>query len=170
MDIIELFIIPVSVAILVYLVKQVFEIRINLRDKRFQLYERQLSEFYWPIYIRLHNNNSVWMRILSKGELYDKLENSIALTIENDVIIKNHKEIEEIIKSSIQIALPDKKLIDAIKDYLKHVEIYKALKVANVNDVFPADFKASYPEQFIRLIADKTFYLQDKLNKIYNLK
>lgn len=170
MDFVKLFIIPLSLAILGYLVKQVFEIILQTREKRFQLYERQLSEFFWPIYIRLHNNNAVWMRILSKGELYDKLENSIAQSIENNVIVQNYKEIEDILKTSIHIAFPDKELIVSIKDFLKHVEIYKALKDAGADDIFPADLKAGYPEKFTKLISTRTFSLQEKLNKVYKIK
>lgn len=172
MDFVKLFIIPLSIAILGYVVKQIFDMVIRLREKRFQLIERQLHEFFWPIYIRLYNNNAVWTRILNKDEtdLNDKLSKQIGHTIEQNVIVQNHREIEDIIKSSIHIAFPDDELIKTLKNYLKHVEIYKALHDSGVHDVFPGELDAAYPHDFMVLIAERTFTLQEKLNKVYRIK
>jgi len=167
MDMIEIFFIPISIAIIGYIAKLISDFILKSRERKFQLYERQLSEFYWPIYIRLHNNRAVWIRVLSKGKLYNKIENEIALSIEKNVILKNHIEIEEIIKSSIHIAFPDKILIDSIKLYLKHVEIYKALKESDINNVFASDLKAGFPDTFEKVIKERTMAVQNKLNKIY---
>jgi hypothetical protein len=168
MEIIRLFIIPLSLAIIGYLTKVVFELFINNRDRRITLYERQLSEFYWPIYIRLHNNNAVWLRLMEKDNT-NNIGNRIAEKIEIDVLLKNHIEIENIIKSNIHIALPDKTLINSIKDYLKHVEIYKAIRAVDIKDKYPGQFNAAYPKHFEILIESKTILIQEKLNKIYKI-
>jgi hypothetical protein len=146
MELVKIFVIPLSIAILGYLVKLFSDLLVRRREKRFQLLERQLSEFYWPIYIRLHNNRAVWFRILSKGELYDTVENNMARSIETNVILKNHVEIVDILKSSIHVVFPDDKLIEATKLYLKHVEIYKALKDSDVHDIFPDKSCSAYSE------------------------
>jgi hypothetical protein len=169
MELIRLFLIPLSLAIIAYLTKVVFDLSIVKRDSRFKLYERQLSEFYWPIYIRLYNNNAVWLRLIEKDSLSDNIGNKIAEKIEDEVILKNHLEIENIIKSSIHIALPDKILISSIKDYLKHVEIYKAIRAVDIKDTFPAQFNAEYPKNFEKLIEKRTIQIQERLNKIYKI-
>jgi hypothetical protein len=167
MDLIKLFVIPLSLAIIAYLTKVVFDLFMANRDRRFKLYERQLSEFYWPIYIRLHNNDAVWLRMMEKDNSSNNIGNKIAEKIEDEVILKNHVEIENIIKSSIHIALPDKILIRSIKDYLKHVEIYKAIRAVDIKDKYPGQFNAEYPKNFERLIEKRTIQIQEKLNKIY---
>jgi hypothetical protein len=167
MELIRLFVIPLSIAIIAYLIKVGFELSIANRDRRFKLCERQLSEFYWPIYIRLHNNNAVWLRLMGKDSLSNNIGNKIAERIEDEVILKNHIEIENIIKSSIHIALPDKILIRSIKDYLKHVEIYKAIRAVDIKDTYPSEFNAEYPRNFEKLIEKRTIQIQERLNMIY---
>lgn len=170
MELVKVFIIPLSLAILGYLTKTIIDLILNKRDRIFKLFERQLSEFYWPIYIRLHNNNTLWLRMLHKGDEYDKVENDIATAIENNVIMKNNQEIETTIMTSIHIAFPDKELLNATKDYLKHVEIYKAIRKAEIKDKYPADFKAGYPKHFENIIEQRTLFLQERLNKLYKIK
>jgi hypothetical protein len=108
MELIKIFVIPLSLAIFGYLTKTIIDLILNRKDRLFKLYERQLSDFYWPIYIRHHNNNALRIIMLSKREGFDKLTNKIATSIEDNVIMKNNQEIVNIIMSNIHISFPDK--------------------------------------------------------------
>jgi len=64
----------------------------KLRDqKRIQFLESQLSQFFWPVYLRLQMDNVVWERILDRGAKDDR-KRSLARQIENGVILANHRE------------------------------------------------------------------------------
>lgn len=55
-----------------------------------QLIERQLSEFYWPIYLRLQKDNVVWRRILDRKKAQDDPLQKIGTEIEANFILPNH--------------------------------------------------------------------------------
>jgi hypothetical protein len=170
MELVNLFIIPLSLAILGYLTKTIIDLILLKKDRIFKLYERQLSEFYWPIYIRHHENNTLRIRGLSKGADFDNTSNKIAISIENNVIMKNNQEIVDIIMSNIHISFPDKEFLHVIKEFLKHVEMYKAIRAADVEDKYPVDFNADYPTEFGRIIEERTLLLQNKINRLYKNK
>ena len=47
----------------------------KIRDeKRLEFLERQLSEFYWPLYIRLEKDRSIWKRILDINKETNSLD------------------------------------------------------------------------------------------------
>ena len=71
---------------------------------RLQLLERQLADFYWPIYLRLEKDNVIWERILDQEREDNESLKKIGEFIEKDVIIPNHEEIVDIIESKIHLA------------------------------------------------------------------
>src|SRR5215210_3315440 len=64
--------------------------------KRVEVLDLQLSQFYWPLYIRLEKNEVIWKRIFDVGEV-DEGKRRLAAEIENSVILPNHAEIVAII-------------------------------------------------------------------------
>jgi hypothetical protein len=46
--------------------------------------ERQLSEFYWPVYLRLQKDNTVWRRLLDKNRDPTDPLRQIGMKIETD--------------------------------------------------------------------------------------
>ena len=55
----------------------------KIRDeKRLEFLERQLSEFYWPLYIRLEKDRPIWERILDINKEEDSLERSLGVITE----------------------------------------------------------------------------------------
>ena len=65
--------------------------------------ERQLSEFYYPIYIRLRTDGAVWDTILARGK-DDPLRKAIGEQTEKNVLLPNHEAIVAIIQSKIHLA------------------------------------------------------------------
>jgi len=63
----------------------------KIRDeKRLEFLERQLSEFYWPLYIRLEKDRAVWERILDIDNEEDNLEQRLGVAIEKEVILPRY--------------------------------------------------------------------------------
>jgi len=64
---------------------------IKLRDaKRMEFLDKQLSQFYYPLYIRLHIDGAVWKRILDKRNGDDDLRRRVGDSIEKNTILPNH--------------------------------------------------------------------------------
>jgi hypothetical protein len=107
----------------------------KLRDaKQIEFLEKQLSQFYWPIYMRLEIDNAVWERILDKENGEDQLRQRIGKEIEKNFIIPNHEEIVKIMQSNMHVAVPDAKTFQAILQYIRHVAVYKAMRAAECYD------------------------------------
>src|ERR1019366_6344748 len=62
--------------------------------------QQRLSEFYWPLYLRLQRDNIVWTRILARNDS-DETKRKIAHEIEESVILPNHREAIGIIERGI---------------------------------------------------------------------
>ena len=113
---------------------------------RQQLIEKQLSEFYWPVYIRLQKDNIIWRRILDRENEDDDFKRKVGTEIENGVILPNHEEIVEIIESKIHLTRTDNDLIDALLKYIKHVAVYKANRAAGYEDLIPIHLQEPWPK------------------------
>jgi hypothetical protein len=80
----------------------------KLRDaKELEFLDKQLSQFYYPLYIRLHIDGAVWNRILDKRSGNDELRRRVGDAIEKNVILPNHEEMVRIIQSHINLAESD---------------------------------------------------------------
>lgn len=134
-----------------------------------QLIERQLAEFYWPIYLRLEKDNIIWERILDqeKDDDDDPLK-KIGELIEKDVIIPNHEEIVRIIESKIHLAQLDRELSDSLFLYIKHVAVYKAAKAANISNLHSTQraLLPPWPERLYPEIEKRTRVLQDEYDNL----
>jgi hypothetical protein len=128
---------------------------------------RQLSEFYWPIYIRLQKDKAIWDRILKIKDADDALR-KIAISVESKDILPNHAEVVNVIETKFHLAQPDTKLQNEIQKYVRHVSLYKAMRDAGINDKFPYDLNKdeSYPTDLFNLIKDRTERLQSDYDKL----
>src|SRR3954469_22872628 len=101
----------------------------KLRDaKELDYLDRQLSQFYYPLYIRLHIDGAVWNRILDKSNGNDSLRQRVGDAIERNVILPNHEQMVRIIESSIHLAESDQAGFDQMLQYVRHVAVYKAMR------------------------------------------
>ena len=80
--------------------------------------ERQISEFYWPIYLRLEKDNVMWKRIKSLSAEKNTLPEAASEAIEKDFILKNHQEIVEIIESKIHFVGDSANSKELINEFL----------------------------------------------------
>lgn len=72
------------------------QLAISRYNAELEFIERQISEFYWPIYLRLGKDNVMWKRIKSLSAEKNVLPEAASEAIEKDFILKNHQEIVEI--------------------------------------------------------------------------
>jgi len=127
-----------------------------------QRIERQLSEFYWPMYLRLQKDNTVWRRLLDKGKEEDNPLRHIGSRIESDFILPNHNELVKIIETKIHLAEPDDTLQAALLSYIDHVAVYNAAFAAGFKDLHGTqrELLTPWPRELFTLIKSRTIKLQ----------
>jgi hypothetical protein len=139
----------------------------KLRDARhIEFLDKQLSQFYYPIYVRLHIDNAVWKRILDKRGGDDELRRRLATAIEKNTILPNHEEVVRIIQSNIHLAESDGAAFEAMLRYISHVAVYKAVREAGCHDRDPASLGEPWPQDLLPMIVKTTGVLQDRYLKL----
>jgi hypothetical protein len=137
---------------------------------KLQRIERQLSEFYWPMLLRLQKDNTVWRRLLDKGKEEDNPLRRIGSRIEIDFILPNHNELVKIIETKIHLAEPDAALQAALLSYIDHVAVYNAAIAAGFTDLHGSqrELLTPWPRDLFPLIEDRTLKLQRKYGILLN--
>lgn len=139
----------------------------KLRDAtHLKFVERQLADFYWPIYLRLQKDNVVWRRILDRNQGDDALRQRVGVEIEKNFILSNHDEIVKIIESNIHLAKADDELLEPLLKYLKHIAVYKAMRAAGCYDKDPIYLQEPWPKDFFPVIEERTKTLQGQYDKL----
>jgi hypothetical protein len=150
------------------------QIAIARYNAELEFIERQISEFYWPIYLRLEKNNVMWKRIKSLSSEKNVLPESASEAIEKEFILKNHQEIVEIIESKIHLAenSPNsKELINELLKYIKHVAVYRTIRSIKELEIFnPIDLNEPFPEKIHPLIENNFRELQNRYEHLKKVK
>jgi hypothetical protein len=127
--------------------------------------EKRLSQFYWPIYLRLQRDNVVWKRLSDRGNEQDPDRQKLGQQIETDVLLPNHSEIVSIIENNRHLAGSDPILETQLLKYIRHVAVYKALRAAGIwKD--PFQFDEPYPEGFFPIIEQQLKLLQKEYDQM----
>jgi hypothetical protein len=145
----------------------------KIRDtKKLEYMEKQLSQFYWPLYIRLQIvktareafkdskmiNNELREEI--GPEKYDGLCQKISSEIERNFLIPNREEIIGIIQANIHLMEGDTPAFNAMRQCIKHIAVYKGMKAAEYHDKSPRDLGAPWPEELLTLVSGKAYEIQ----------
>lgn len=133
--------------------------------KRLEFLERQLTEFYWPLYWGLQKDNAVWERVLDRDKL-DATKQKIARGIEQDFILPNHKEMVDIITSKIHLLEADSKLEQLLLAYVRHVAVYTAMRKVQIEDQDPMAQGEPWPKELFPLIEDHAKRLQAQYDNL----
>lgn len=142
------------------------KIRETNRDKVYLIVEKQLSNFYYPIYFRLEKDNALWKLSPQLSGKENSLPQETNEIIEKEHILKNHYEILSIIETNIHLVEIDNELQESINAYIKHVVVYDTIrKVQSLSKLNPIVFDAPYPKHFIQIIKDRMARLQKKNNE-----
>lgn len=141
--------------------------RERLRNqKQLDYLERQLSEFYYPIYVRLHIDGATWRRILDREHGNEDLRGQVGTQIEKDVLLPNHEAIVAIIQSKIHLAESDQQAFDAMLSYVRHVAVYRAMRAVGCNDRDPIHLGEPWPKEFLPVIEQTTYRLQQQYDAL----
>lgn len=124
--------------------------------------ERQLSEFYWPVYLRLQKDNTVWRRLLDKNRDPTDPLRQIGMKIETDFILPNHKELVAIVESKLHLADPSAELQGLLLKYIDHVAVYNAATAAGFADLHNTErhLLPEWPQGLFEAIEKRTTQLQ----------
>ncbi len=137
------------------------------RDRRgLEFAEKQLSQFYWPLYTRLHFDTAVWTRILEKDHTDDELRRRIGAGIEAEFILPNHEEAIKIIREKIHLMEGDDELFGLLRQYLRHVAVYKAMREAGEQEKYPKHVGEPWPKELVRKVEEETQALQDTYDSL----
>jgi hypothetical protein len=130
--------------------------------------ERQLSEFYWPVYLRLQMDNTVWTRLLDKNREEGDPLKVLGNQIEADFLLPNHKEIVKVIESKIQLAEPDSELQADLLEYINHVAVYTAAVSAGFKDLHNTQraLLTPWPKNLFQSVERRTLGLQKRYEEL----
>ena len=152
----------------------------NKINKKISVIENKLKNFYWPLYIRLQRDEYLWE--LAKITLFGnenhsddecaaamvvalkKQENNTIILLDNH-ILENHNETLKIIDNHMVDAEPSDFIMNLIKQYNKHVMIYKFLRNDQVYS-FPKYHGVPYPIHLKSAIETRVRLLQKDYNKL----
>jgi hypothetical protein len=135
-------------------------------QKHLDYLDRQLSEFYYPIYIRLHVDGAIWEHILDWEHGNNELRERIGEEIEKNVLLPNHEAIVAVIQSKIHLAEADQAAFDAMLKYVRHVSVYRAMRAAGYYDRDPIALNEPWPKEFLPIIEQTTATLQKKYDSL----
>ena len=157
-------ILPAIIAVIGYVLKSGYDVVLDWEKRNRTMLEEKLKNFYWPIQTRLEENNAIWKLILSKREERNELEKKIGVYVEENIVLKNHREIMGIIINYRYLAKFDPELTAMMNEYFRHVAIYEGILQSKEN-TFPGLMGAPYPTKFDDIIRDRTEKLQKQLDK-----
>ncbi|MBD2254044.1 hypothetical protein [Nostoc parmelioides] len=150
------------------------QIAIARYNAEIEFIERQISEFYWPIFLRLEKDNVMWKRIKSLSPEQNVLPEAASDAIEKEFILKNHQEMVEIIESKIHLAENannSKDLINELLKYIKHVAVYKTIRsVKEMQTINPVDLNEPFPDKLFPMIENNFRELQNRYEYLKNIK
>ena len=160
-------VIPALLAAVGFIGKSLWDVYSKNRESKIKFKEEQLSKFYYPILIRLEKDNVTWQLILQKRKEKESLDAKIGENIEREVILPNHDEILKILEKNIQFCQNDE-LMKMFNHYIKHVLVYKAIRISGDNVTFPLGYDKSlkWDGDFFPLIQRETEKIQKELNEL----
>jgi hypothetical protein len=135
-------------------------------QKQLDYLERQLSEFYYPIYVRLHIDTATWKRILDREHGDQDLRARVGAQIEQNVLMPNHDAIVNIIQSKIHLAEDDGDAFNIMLKYVRHVAVYKAMRAAGCVDRDPVTLDEPWPVDFLPIIERTAGRLQEEYDAL----
>lgn len=121
--------------------------------------EQRLSQFYWPLHMRLKHDDLIWQTVYRhlrpdskhpRPDWVDKMPAekrvSLAQEIEQNILIENHRKTVEIIRAGIHRANTDEEFENVLAKYMRHVDTYSSLRAAGIDNANPRDVGEPFPD------------------------
>lgn len=132
--------------------------------------EKSLSQFYWPIYIRLQRGNVVWQRIRDRENQSDTERKKLAFQVDEGVLLPNHEEIVKVIESNIHLAALDEEFESQVLAYLRHIDVYRSIRTVGIKDKDPIFFGEPYPHGFFAAVQERLNRYQHEYDQLLRSK
>ena len=150
-----------------FVAKSAWDIYFARRTERDKLaLAKKVDRFELTGPVSRRKDTVIWKRILDVREDHGSLKQRVGSQIERGVILPNHEEIVKIIESRIHLAQPDEEFADMLLQYMNHVAVYKALRDAGEEKIFPLELHEPYPQGLFAKVEDRTFRLQEKYDEM----
>lgn len=145
-------------------IKRTLDAEMLVRSKDIDFRERQLAEFYWPLYVRLQMNNSIyqWFERISANS--PEGDRQLAVKVEQMFTLPNHREALKIVESKIHLMDKDPELEHLLLLYIRHVALFEALRALGINDKDPIDFGEPWPRDLFSVLARETKKRQEEFD------
>ena len=134
-------------------------------QKRLDFLERQLTEFYWPLFFQLQKNSIVFERIMGSKDANDALSAKLDYDLERNFFYPNNEEMAKIIQTKYYLAQPDESLQKLILRFLRHQAVFTAIRKMGLNDQDPIRFGEPWPMGFYEAIEKRTKNLQEEFDR-----
>ncbi len=136
--------------------RRVLDLENATLTKRLDFRERQLAEFYWPLYMRLQMDNAVWERMAQITPESPVRDRKLAQTVEEKFILPNHRKALRVIQTKIHLADGDVDLERHLLSYVRHLAVFEALRALDVHDRDPKDVGEPWPHELFPIVARLT--------------
>lgn len=150
---------------------------------RARVLEARLSSFYWPLYECLVRDEVIWRKVFIdlndsrkvdappwKHNLTEKRRQELNKIIQAETLVPNHREAVKIIRSYIHLADADQPLLDLLNIYIRHVDVYVALRSSDIWDIDPIDVGEPYPQELFGEIWQKLQKTQSDYDRLLREK
>ncbi|PTQ70620.1 hypothetical protein [Pseudomonas sp. GV071] len=125
------------------------------RKTRLEFLERQLSSFYWPIYLYLQKNNVVWDQLVNGKAFDDSIRRQVNSQLHLTFFRQNHDTLVKLIESNIHIAQPDAEFESILLEFVRHVTLYSALRDLGHENIDPIAFNVPWPNKFFAAVEQR---------------
>jgi hypothetical protein len=134
----------------------------NLEDQRVVAEERrtfmskQLSEFYWPLYLRLQKDTDAWI-------VAPDAKGGLGSALDDEVLRPNRKAITKLIEENLYLAHADAQLLEKLQRLLRHIAVSEALRAQGLKED-PCRVKKDYcwPDDVLPAVREATLELQKR--------
>ncbi|MEO6677351.1 MAG: hypothetical protein ABIO21_08245 [Pseudomonas sp.] len=140
------------------------------RQKRLEFLERQLSSFYWPIYLHLQKNNVIWDQLIKGKALDESVRQEVNSQLQRTFFKDNHDTLVKLIEGNIHIAQPDQKLEAILLNFVRHVTLYSALRDLGYEHIDPIAFDVPWPEDLFDEIERRLISIQKEYELLIGWK
>jgi hypothetical protein len=143
------------------------ELTVGRHARRLAFLEKQLSTFYWPLYLRLEKDNAMWKRIAHlTDDARDPLPAEAGHAVERGYILPNHAEAVALIEQNAHL-IDDEDLFAELLHYVRHVAVYQAVRgTPELKGRDPRHLGEPFPETLFPLVEGKLRTLQDEYRRL----
>ena len=135
------------------------------RQKRLDFLEKQLSQFYWPLYLHLQKNNVIWQHLVDGKSFDHEIKKRVDKQLYGSLVLANHDDMVKVIESFIHLAQADKKLEELLLRFIRHVAIFKALRQVGIDNIDPIGLGEPWPQELFPKVEARTRQLQQEYDK-----